>query len=189
MKKFLCYSCESLVSVSNKEDKCPNCGAKLWKSREMKGRKWLKGKAWSSFSKYIRLRDSIKTTGTTTHCVCYTCKKTEPLKKIQAGHLSTGRNDDVLFDEDYVRGQCVACNVFCKGRQGDFAIEMIKELHNKGLSYEEAVDEVSKTLAASGPGASSHINDEELASIYFRYERKCKELMKANGDKNDSSTI
>lgn len=67
----------------------------------------LKKTAWQEFSKWIRLRDCVKTTGDTESGVCITCGKLIPFKQSQAGHFIAGRTNAVLFDEDIVHLQCL----------------------------------------------------------------------------------
>jgi hypothetical protein len=69
-----------------------------------------KAKAWRAFSDYIRLRDSIKTTGGVDYCKCVTCGHIVPYAQIQAGHAIGGRTSGILFDDEIVRGQCMQCN-------------------------------------------------------------------------------
>lgn len=88
----------------------------------------LKALAWKEFSRYVRLRDCLKTTGTKTHGKCYTCGAEKPFKQLQAGHLVGGRGNAVLFDEDGVRAQCFGCNTFLGGRQSIFAQKLIEEV-------------------------------------------------------------
>ena len=80
-----------------------------------------KEKAWNAFSKYIRLRDAIKTTGTKDRALCVTCGNDFPAFGkgcIQAGHFLPGRHAGILFDEKNVHAQCVICNRF---RRGEYA--------------------------------------------------------------------
>jgi hypothetical protein len=67
-------------------------------------------KAWIQFSRYIRLRDCIATTGTTTHGKCCTCGEYRHFKGLQAGHFVSGRRNAQLFDEIGVNAQCKRCN-------------------------------------------------------------------------------
>ena len=72
-------------------------------------------KAWTAFSKFIRLRDAIATTGTTDSCKCVTCGREYPVHKMHAGHFFPGRSDAVLFDEKGVNAQCYRCNIMLQG--------------------------------------------------------------------------
>lgn len=76
---------------------------------------WINEAVWPIFSKFIRLRDCIATTGTATHGKCITCGRTYPFSKLQAGHFLPGRSDTVLFDEEAVNAQCYRCNVVLAG--------------------------------------------------------------------------
>jgi len=66
---------------------------------------------WTVCSRYIRLRDCLKTTGTKDWGHCVTCGKLYPYKKLQAGHFTSGRADAVLFEESGIHAQCYRCNI------------------------------------------------------------------------------
>ena len=69
-----------------------------------------KDKAWTAFSRYIRLRDCLRFTGKPDEGKCVTCNLFFPFKKLQAGHFISGRGNAVLFDERIVYSQCYQCN-------------------------------------------------------------------------------
>ena len=71
--------------------------------------------AWEQFSRYIRTRDCLRTTGTLMLGKCITCGREYDIDHLQAGHLVPGRHDAVLFDEVGVQSQCKRCNVFRSG--------------------------------------------------------------------------
>jgi len=89
-----------------------------------------KESCWKTFSMFIRIRDAIRTTGTTERCVCCTCGRIYPVKKgIQAGHFLDGRNNAILFVETGVHGQCLGCN--CNwGKKGN-KVEYFIFMENK----------------------------------------------------------
>lgn len=97
--------------------------------------KSLKKKAWVLFSRYVRLRDCIKTTGTTTHGHCITCGKVYPIENLQAGHFIAGRSNAVLFDEKGVFAQCYACNVGLHGNVLEYRRKII-EMYGEGADEE-----------------------------------------------------
>lgn len=92
--------------------------------------------AWKAFADYIRLRDSLLTTGTSKRCKCITCNQIFPSAwsnyetYIQAGHAIDGRSKNILFDEDLVNGQCSVCNCIHGGRLSEYAVIMIDK-HGK----------------------------------------------------------
>ncbi len=77
----------------------------------------LKKNLGKIFSIYIRMRDCLKTTGTTTHGKCCTCGRDYPIGRLQAGHFIPGREDSILFDPKCVHAQCYRCNI---KRQGEW---------------------------------------------------------------------
>ena len=83
--------------------------------RKKSERKRVSAAAWTEFSKYIRTRDAILTTGTITEFICISCDRRVPLKGNDAGHFVSGRGDAVLFNEEVVHGQCGHCNRFKEG--------------------------------------------------------------------------
>jgi hypothetical protein len=90
----------------------------------------LKEEAWEWFSKYIRLRDCLITTGDKEYGKCFTCDKTYPFAKLQAGHFVGGRSKPVLFNEEIVHAQCVGCNLFKKGNYEAYTEKML-DLHGE----------------------------------------------------------
>lgn len=89
-----------------------------------------KKKAWDMFSKYIRLRDAIETTGTKTHALCITCGRRYPIFGVgclQAGHFIPGRKNAVLIDEIGVNAQCYVCNTRLKGSWVEYEAALIKK--------------------------------------------------------------
>ncbi len=86
---------------------------------------------WPTFSKFIRLRDCIATTRTTTHGLCYTCGKKKKFSAkggLQAGHFIPGRMDAILFDEEQVHAQCYRCNVMLGGNWPAYYEHMMKDV-------------------------------------------------------------
>ena len=129
--------------------------------------------AWDAFSKYIRLRDSIATTGTMDTCICITCKDIVPTKfhagfnTLQAGHAIAGRSKNILFDEDLVYGQCQACNCIHGGRLSEYAIIMIDKF---GKEWFE-----DKCFISRKPADTKWTID-DLDEIKKTYKQKYKEL-------------
>lgn len=77
----------------------------------------MRKKLWTPFSRYIRMRDCLETTGTITHGECCTCGRRYPISKLQAGHFIPGRADSILFEPTCVHAQCYRCNIL---RQGEW---------------------------------------------------------------------
>jgi hypothetical protein len=94
-----------------------------------------KKEAWTEFSRYIRLRDCLETTGTTTHGRCVTCGKTFEFSRLQAGHFIPGRTNAILFDERGVHAQCVGCNMFGRGMWPEY-YQYMKEEYGEETIFE-----------------------------------------------------
>lgn len=134
-----------------------------------------KDKAWSTFSMYIRVRDSLATTGTTDYCVCITCNErgdSDPkeFKHIQAGHAVGGRGNAVLFNEEITNGQCDYCNgqgrFGLSGDYGNYALALIKRY---GLEHTEALQRLK--------GTTKVYKTHDFVEIEQRYKEKLAELI------------
>ncbi len=99
-----------------------------------KGLRYWKKKAWTEFSRYIRIRDAIKTTKTKDRVICCTCGKEYPafgVGCVQAGHFVPGRGNAILFEESGVSAQCFNCNITKKGCWPEYMDFMLKEYGTK----------------------------------------------------------
>lgn len=73
-------------------------------------RKRIKATAWKYFSKYIRIKECIETTGSREYGKCCDCGLIKSFSNLDAGHCVPGRGDSILFIEDNVHIQCHSCN-------------------------------------------------------------------------------
>lgn len=126
-----------------------------------------KDRAWEAFSKYIRLRDCLKTTGTPDWGICITCNKRTPFKEYQAGHMVEGRKNAVLYDEEIVNGQCQDCNGYGGGEYARYALVM-EERHSR----QWVLDKLNLKHVTKPMKAWEH---REIAQIYKKKynELKC----------------
>ena len=82
-------------------------------SRIPKGeRSKAKKKAWTQFSRFIRLRDSDEYG----RAKCITCPAVKHWSEMDAGHFITRAKESTLFDERNVSCQCKGCNRFQGGK-------------------------------------------------------------------------
>ena len=93
----------------------------------------VKKKTWDAFSKFIRTRDCLRTTGCASWGFCITCEKPKRLhfKMLQAGHYIPGRHNNNLFEETGCHAQCYNCNINLKGNTHVYAKKLI-ELYGEG---------------------------------------------------------
>ena len=100
-----------------------------------------KKKAWDAFSRMIRVRDAIATTGFPFVCICITCNNRRHLAYMDAGHLFAGRGNAKLFQEELVNGQCRRCNQYLNGRlkkyrklmDEKYGVEQVEKWEAEGL--------------------------------------------------------
>lgn len=71
-----------------------------------------KAKAWTQFSRFIRLRDSDEYG----RAKCITCPAVKHWSEMDAGHYITRAKESTLFDERNVSCQCKGCNRFQGGK-------------------------------------------------------------------------
>lgn len=90
---------------------------------------------WKTFSRYIRLRDCIKTTGSIYKGRCRTCGRIYQIGKLQAGHFVPGRATSILFDEDCAHAQCYRCNVILGGNWPKYYKFMQQEYGQEMIEY------------------------------------------------------
>jgi len=127
-----------------------------------------KKKAWSAFSRWVRLRSALETTGTTTHAKCVTCKNVYPafgVGCLQAGHFIAGRNNSILFEESGCHAQCYICNVVKKGATVEYFVFM------EGKYGRDEIDRL-RTLSHR----VVQLKPFELIEIAEKYEKKAEEL-------------
>jgi hypothetical protein len=94
-----------------------------------KGVAYWKKKAWTEYSKYIRIRDALRTTGTVEKAICCSCGRLYPafgLGCLQAGHFIPGRRNSILFEPACVHAQCYNCNTTLKGNWPGYYEFMLK---------------------------------------------------------------
>ena len=109
----------------------------------------MKKKVWEVFSKYIRLRDCLRTTGCSSWGLCVTCGKRYHIKLLQAGHYVAGRTNAILFSERGVHAQCYNCNINLRGNTLEYRRKII-EMYGEGAD-EEIEAEKSKIVKYTIP--------------------------------------
>lgn len=130
-----------------------------------KGIKRLKKNAWIEFSKYIRTRDCLKTTGCTSWGLCITCGRRYHFKLLQSGHFISGRHNANLFHEKGCHAQCYNCNINLKGNTLAYMDKLIS-MYGKDI-IEELRENDRKIL---------QFKPEQLERIKDEYKKKTKEL-------------
>ena len=128
--------------------------------------KALKKKAWTEFSKFIRTRDCLLTTGTKTEGICISCGRRVEFSNCDAGHFISRSKTATLFHEKNVNLQCKSCNAFSDARVFDvYRINLIKKW-GKGTDIE--IEEKSLEIKKFTPY--------ELQELIEVYKKKVEEL-------------
>ena len=92
--------------------------------KKQKSLSWYKQKAWTEFSRMIRLEAVDLKTGLVS---CVTCSRKALWNDgMQAGHFIDGRYNSVIFYERGVHVQCYACNIIYNGRKDEYFLYMEK---------------------------------------------------------------
>lgn len=131
----------------------------------------LKNDLWTVFSRYIRLRDAIRTTGDIKYGICVTCDKTYPTIDLQAGHFISKKVCNALrFHEQNVHAQCEGCNGYRFGEQ-DLYAQAIERMYGK---------EVLEILRRARYEVKRDSRPELLA-LTALYKGKLNELIKTHG--------
>ncbi len=110
--------------------------------------RYLKGKAWQTFSRFIRLRDCLFTTGTKEYGKCITCGVTLQFNKLQAGHFIAGRHNANLFSEEGTHAQCRTCNILKSGAVLQYRRAII-DLYGDG--YDEVLEREARVIKKFTP--------------------------------------
>lgn len=141
------------------------------KTERQKTVKKLKAEVWGVFSRYIRTRDCLETTGCASFGLCITCFKKYHFKLLQAGHFIPGRHNANLFSEKGTHAQCYNCNINLRGNTLEYRRQII-QLYGEGADVilEEMAREIRK------------FTREELVELKEYYTEKIKELQEVDNE-------
>ena len=84
-------------------------------------------KAKAAFSRYVRLRDCIKTTGSQYQGICFTCERIVDFDLLHCGHFISGRGNSLFFEEHNSKAQCPTCNLLLGGNPEVYREKMINK--------------------------------------------------------------
>jgi len=144
-------------------------GVKMLKKPVKKSLTKVKKKFWVFFSIYIRMRDGLRTTGSTEWALCITCGKRYHFKLLQAGHFIPGRHSANLFSEKGTHAQCYNCNINLKGNTLEYRRKII-ELYGEGADVE--LEEIAKQVYK--------YTVPEIEELIETYKAKIKTLKEVN---------
>lgn len=125
---------------------------------------------WRNFSRYIRLRDALATTGTTEYARCITCGVVSDISDMDAGHMIPGRTNGILFDYEIVHAQCRACNREGGGEKQAYRMVMVAKY---GQDWYDM-----KLAARKKPTKLTDFDLEQLNKVYLAKIRDLREIDK-----------
>jgi len=97
-----------------------------------------KMEAWNAYSKYIRVRDCLKTTGLPFVGVCITCERKFHINQLEAGHCFSGRTNVKLFNDKFTNAQCRYCNQVMHGNPKKYRKIMEAKYGKEYVARQEA---------------------------------------------------
>ena len=130
-----------------------------------------KKKAWDAFSHFIRIRDCLRTTGTSFLCVCITCQKQCHWNYLDAGHCFAGRTNVKLLNQKFVHAQCKRCNQYRNGEPKRYRKIMVQKYGADFVDRQEARFK-RRTI---------HDRDIDWTSRVARYKRKEERELRRHG--------
>ena len=144
--------------------------AKVKKKRKKKTPyRRAKEKAWKQFSRYIRKRDCVRTTGFGDQGACFTCGRVYDFKVLHAGHFITGVALAIWADETNVNAQCPGCNLNPPyGKGGNLVEYTIKMIDIHGEEHVNWLREQRHVV--------KKYSVEELEEIANEYKKKYEQL-------------
>lgn len=139
-----------------------------------------KKKAWDEFSRFVRVRDCLRTTGLPFVGVCITCDPPRRfhIKFLQAGHAIAGRRNALLLNPELTNAQCRYCNEYKHGEPQKYTKVMIAR-HGEEW-WEKMQVEVKKIIQDK---------DMDFPGQAAKYKRKCEKLLREHGFKTFSEIL
>lgn len=130
---------------------------------------YINNTVWPEFARFIKARDA----NNEGWIRCCTCNKSLRWNdsECNAGHLVSGRSNNVIFDEQIVHGQCAGCNNYKSGAVWEYTQFMRK----KGHSYEE-IEEMQNRK-----NVIKKYTKEELKDLKKYYKAEADRLIKEKG--------
>jgi len=124
----ICYNCFLKREREKKKLKITKLKERkrIRKEKDRNSYRYLHKKAWTLFSKCIR----IKGTDTEGMTNCYTCGARLHWKKLQSGHFHHSRLD---FDKRNIHKQCPRCNTYLSGNLAIYGTKLMMELGKEGM--------------------------------------------------------
>jgi len=133
-----------------------------------KTKRTLEKEVWNYFSKYIRLRDSLRSAYTEDYCQCITCWQITPNDwQLHAWHFIPKTTKSIKFNEVNVNGQCTKCNT-----NGSWEVRIYRKVLIK-LYWKNKIQDLEKQKRLV---ISWWIQKDQLNELLKKYKQKYKNL-------------
>ena len=103
-------------------------------------------KEW--FSRLVRLKGCLETTGSPEYGVCFTCGDIKPFSDLQCGHFISGRGNSLFFEENNSFSQCILCNTYKGGNLKIYREKMIKKFGIKEVERLESLRHIPQRISS-----------------------------------------
>lgn len=134
--------------------------------------KKLDKRLWRIFSRYIRARDAVKTTGSIYTVNCITCGKRKSTKEVDAGHYLSRSHASLKYDERNVHAQCKHCNMPPDPGEIHIYKERVKSLY--GVNTPDELYKKKQKLEKR--------NTRDIEDMIKRYKEKLEQLTSEHGN-------
>ena len=101
-------------------------------------------KEW--FSRLVRLKGCLNTTGSRHYGLCFTCGVNVPFEQLQCGHFVSGRGNSLFFEENNSFSQCILCNTYKGGNLEVYREKMIKKFGIKEVERLESLRHIPQRI-------------------------------------------
>lgn len=116
-------------------------------------------KVW--FSRLVRLKGCLNTTGSRHYGICFTCGANVPFDDLHCGHFVSGRTNALFFEEHNSKIQCAKCNTFLGGNLEVYREKMIEKY---GIEEVERLESLRHTV--------QRITEGEFGIKFIKYKRE-----------------
>lgn len=120
-------------------------------------------KEW--FSRLVRLKGCLETTGTPDYGVCFTCGEIKPFSDLQCGHFISGRGNSLFFEENNSFSQCTLCNTYKGGNLKIYREKMIKKFGIKEVERLESLRHIPQRITEGEFGLAFSTYKKEFLSL------------------------
>lgn len=125
-----------------------------------------KKKTWDACSKYVRVRDCLKTTGNPEYGRCYTCGSEFHITRLDAGHYLPGHHMATYFDVRGIHIQCCYCNRTLEGNRIVYHERMLADYGQDVTDELRRIDKSTRKYTVA-----------ELSELETEFKRKTAELL------------